>query len=83
MYLTECVVSDALRRFQEKKAAETAREKEVEDAKDEKRRLMEAQRYVCANMHGRWRMEDGELVGSPGTCAETCGLVLRIKTVPK
>ena len=31
---------------QEKKAAETAREKELEEAKDEKRRLMEAQRYI-------------------------------------
>ena len=29
---------------QEKKAAETAREKELEDAKDEKRRLMDSQR---------------------------------------
>lgn len=31
--------------IKEKKAAETAREKELEDAKDEKRRLMESQRY--------------------------------------
>ena len=32
--------------IQEKKAAETAREKELEEAKDEKRRIMEAQRYI-------------------------------------
>lgn len=37
------------RSIQEKKAAETAREKELEDSKDEKRRLMESQRYCMGS----------------------------------